>query len=536
MIPYSAFRSKRNNCILHIVKVFRCLYTSTDFEQRVFPSIQINVVNEEKPAKAHSSFHSVGREFKTIRGVLSNKIVKENILFYSNRVEPGKCFSTVTIHNSINNFEEETEDDSCSSSLLNKQSSPRVDEKNSVSNEIHDFVVVDKDDLVEVKEDSDNEIIDICTVAVVVDEEDLVGEDGSDENAEFYDYIQSEDSIDELLSVLLGLEEYFPDEDPRICCTCLRLAELCYHKGENPEKILDYARKGYHNFNASTEPIKSTKCLLMMGIGHYRMGDLKEAMLPLGKAAMMLESIAVPLDKEQEIATLQYSIHVILGQVKISLGWLHEAMLEFKKGLNSIDKVLSPHDPRLGTYYMQVAEAYIQAKNHEEALSLCLKAFPIYTSVYGSISSEVADLRSLMLQIHNELNNYENVVSECEEVVYILKDLGRDEEVLGLTLESMQAFFHLGRFKEAMVKLKDIIGKTKNEDYIHVEALILLARAYAALKDEKTCADCCIKAFNILEGNEQSVESAKSLVRLSIVYEQLKNYDQAMLVIHKALD
>ena len=42
--------------------------------------------------------------------------------------------------------------------------------------------------------------------------------------------------------------------------------------------------------------------------------------------------------------------------------------------------------------------------------------------------------------------------------------------------------------------------------------------------------------LTILEGNELSFETAKTLVRLSIVYEQLQNYDQAMAIIKKALE
>lgn len=367
------------------------------------------------------------------------------------------------------------------------------------------------------------------------EDESMEMEESTDSEEEFYDYIEAEDSTDELLSALVNLEENLPAEDRRICCTLLRLAELCNDTGGNPEKILDYARKAFHNFDASKVPMKSAKSLLMIGIAHYKMGEFKEAVAPLERSAMMMEKLEVPVDKQQELVALQYNVQAVLGQAKMSLGWYHEGLLDFQKGLTAMERTLPPGNPHLGACYQQAAEAYMQAKNPEKALSLCLKALPIYTNHYGPTSSAVADLRSLMLLFYSELDDYEKVLSECQLAGPILENLGKSEEAMSLNLESMQAFFHLGKFNEAVTKLNEIIKKTEEENPVHVEALILLVRAYAGLKEDTTAAEYCKKALNVLERNKLSFESTKSLVRLSMAYERLQNYEQAMAIIQRAL-
>eukprot|EP00250_Pteridium_aquilinum_P034486 c7656_g1_i1 orf=177-2726(-) len=366
--------------------------------------------------------------------------------------------------------------------------------------------------------------------------EDDTLEESTDDEKEFYDLIEAEDSVDELLSMLINLEETFPSSDSRICRTCLRLAKLCNDTNENPEKILDYARKAFHNFDSSRFPIESAKSLFLVGIGHFKMGELKQAVASLESCVLMMEKLGVPLAKQQELATLQYSVQIGLGQAKISLGWNHEGVLDFEKGLTAMEKILPPDSPHLASRYQQIAEAYMQAKKPKEALILCNKALSICMKCFGPSSSEVAEIRSFMLQLYYELNDFESVLCECELAAPVLETLGKFDEATSLELESMPAFFHLGKLHEAVTKLNEIITRTKEEDPLYIEALIFLVRAFNDLKDDTAAAKYCQKALNALENKNLTLESAKTLVRLSMVYEKLQNYDQALAVLRRALE
>lgn len=371
-------------------------------------------------------------------------------------------------------------------------------------------------------------------IAEELDKDDIL-EESTDDEKEFYDLIEAEDSPDELLSMLLNLEATFPSSDPRVCRTCLRLAKLCNDTNGNPEKILDYARKAFHNFDSSKFPLESARSLFLVGIAHYKMGELKQAVASLERCVLMMEKLGVLSNNQQELATLQYSVKTVLGQAKISIGWSHEGLLDFEKGLTVMEKSFSPESPRLAACYRQTAEVYLQASKPMEALSLCKKALSISLKCYGPSSSEVAELRSFLVQIYYELNDYENALCECQLAGPVLEKLGKVDEAISLYLESMQAFFCLGKLHDAVTKLKEIITNTEEESPLHVEALILLVRALNGLKDDIAAREYCQKALNILEMKDLTFESAKTLVRLSVAYGQLKSYDQALAVAKQAL-
>ncbi|KAI5077368.1 hypothetical protein GOP47_0007192 [Adiantum capillus-veneris] len=357
-----------------------------------------------------------------------------------------------------------------------------------------------------------------------------------DAEKDFYNLIEAEDSPDSLLSMLLNLEQALPPSDTRVSCTCLRLATLCNDTNQKPEKVLDYARQAFHNFDSSRFPLESARALFLVGVGHYKVGDSKEAMAALERCASQIAKIELPSAKTEELAILQYNNQIFLGQAKVSLGWNLEGLLEFKKGLAVMEKVLSPESPNLAFFYQQTALAFLQAREPKEALGLCRKSLLVFSKCFGSSSLQVADVRSLMSQIYYGLNDHESVLHECQLAVQIFKKLGETSKAITLDLESMEAHFLLGRFNVAVTKLKEIIERTQEEDQCHVEALILIVSAFNGLKDNAAAAEYSKRALNFLAKKELDFDSAKALIRLSGGFQQLQDYDQALAISQQALD
>lgn len=357
-----------------------------------------------------------------------------------------------------------------------------------------------------------------------------------DAEREFYKLIQAEDSPDELLSMLMNLEEVFPPSDPRVSHTCLRLAKLLNDTNQKPEKIIDYARQAFHNFDSSRFLLESASALFLVGLGHYKMGDPKEAVAVLEKCAFQMAGLELPSAKKQELSGLQYSVQIVLGQAKVSLGWNLDGLLELRKGLSTMEKFLPPESPHLGLCYQETASAVLQAKEPKEALSLCGKALSILSKCLGPSSLEVADIRLMMLRIHYELNDYKRAISECQLAVQILEKLGERDKAICLELESMQAYFLLEKFDEAVAKLNEIVKRTQQEDPLHIEALILLVGAFIGLKDNVAATKYSQRALNSLEKQELNLDSAKTLIRLSTGFQQLQNFEQALAISQRALD
>ncbi|KAH7436233.1 hypothetical protein KP509_05G009500 [Ceratopteris richardii] len=362
---------------------------------------------------------------------------------------------------------------------------------------------------------------------------------GTGVNAEtdFYKLIETEDNPAELLSMLMKLEQVFPSSDMKVCRTCLRLANLLNDRNETPEKVLDYARQAFHNISPSKFPFESAKAHFLVGVGHYKMGEPIEAMIALEKCVSDIERAQLHRSAEkQEFAILKHSVQIVLGQSKLSRGLYAEGLLELRKSLTAVENESCLEKRCLASFYQGTASALLQANEPSEALKICRKAFPAYVKYFGTDSLEIVELRSLMMQIHYNMKDYKNVIYQCQLAVQSLDKLGDKDKAIGLKLESMQAYFLLGKFNEAVKKLNDIVEGTQEEDPYHIEALILLVRAFIGLGNVAAATEHSKRALNVLEKKELDLDSAKSLVRLSSAYEQMQNYDEALSVLQRGLE
>lgn len=380
-----------------------------------------------------------------------------------------------------------------------------------------------------------------------VDEDtDEVGVIDTDSDEEEHDYCDrskpgissmiKEESLEALEASLREMESTIEPEDPRIGTTCLRLAQLYDSSDEDPEKILSYGQRALKIFESFEPSFESAMCYHVIGSAYYKMDESEKAVIHLEQSAKMLEKLGDTRAKEKQMGTIMYAVQVLLGHAKMSLGNQEEALKIYRKGLAINERLLEPGNPDLARSYQQAAEAYTEAEEYEEALNLCMKALPIYTNFYGSGSFEVAVLRRLMALIYDDLEDFEKVLSQHEIIRPILVNLGKSKEVSSLDLASGEALISLERYKDAILKLKDVVKETKETSRFHGHALVLIGKAYADLKEGKNAAKYCKKAFNALKNKKFSLEAGSSLMELGSVYQQLNELDQAMAALKRALE
>eukprot|EP00250_Pteridium_aquilinum_P015197 c22438_g1_i1 orf=135-1631(+) len=257
----------------------------------------------------------------------------------------------------------------------------------------------------------------------------------TDAGAKSMQTVVVQESVEALEELLKELETCAPDEDPRVGALCLRLAQMCVAKDENPEKILVHGQRALKILGSPEISLECATCLEVIGCAYHKKGEFEKAVAYLERAATILEKLKATV-KEEVMGSLQYAVQALLGQANMSLGRQEEALVNFQDAISINERVLESHDPNLGKSYQQVAEAFMQAQDLEEALTLCLKALPIYTDCYGSSSSQVAELRKLLSVIYYGLDDFEKVLSEHQAVRPILEALGKSEEVASLDLAS----------------------------------------------------------------------------------------------------
>lgn len=356
----------------------------------------------------------------------------------------------------------------------------------------------------------------------------------ADAAAESKQTIVVQESVEALEELLKELETSTSDADPRIGALCLRLAQLCVSKDENPERILVHGQRALKILGHPEISLECATCLEVIGCAYHKKGEFEKAVSHLERAALILEKLKHTV-KQEDMGNLQYAIQALLGQANMSLGRQEEALVNFQDALTINERLLESHDPNLGKSYQQVAEAFMQAQDLEEALALCLKALSIYVDCYGSSSLQVAELRKLLSIIYYDLDDFEKVLSEHQLVRPIFKALGKSEEVASLDLASGEAFLCLDRYTEAISKLKDVIKQTTHVNHCHGQALVLLAKAHAALKDDKNATMYCNKALDVLRNKDSSVIVGASLVELGLVLRQLSKIEQALSVFKMTL-
>ncbi|KAH7351790.1 hypothetical protein KP509_19G014600 [Ceratopteris richardii] len=344
------------------------------------------------------------------------------------------------------------------------------------------------------------------------------------------------ESIEALDVSLKEMEKCFAPDDVRIGTTALRLAQLYDAADEEPETIVAHAEKALRIL----QPLKGgsfdiAMCYHVIGSGYYKMDEPEKAITYLEQAADLLDKVGKTEANPKAVGTIKYAGQIFLGHSRMAIDKKEEGLTNYRKALEINERILEPGNPDLARSYQQAAEAFSQAEKHEEAVALCLKALPIYENYFGSASSEVAVLRRLMSLIYDNLGDYENLLNQHRLIRPILVKLGKLKEIASLDLASGEALLSLKRYKDAILKFKEVVKETKETSRFHGHALVLIGKAYAESKEGKNAVKYSKKAFSALKNKKISLEAGSSLMELGSVYQQLNESDHAIGVFKAAL-
>lgn len=336
-------------------------------------------------------------------------------------------------------------------------------------------------------------------------------------------------------ALLDRMEESAGTSDHKVGATCLRLAQLCDSADVEPARILSYGQRALKVFGSAKVSWEHVACLHVIGHAYFNMGEFENSVAHLEKSASILKKLKATVN-EQDINTIKHAGQTLLGQAKSSLGRHGEALPHFQQSIKLAEKLLEPGNPDLGVSYLQAAQVYKEAKDPDEAICFCIKALENHANYYGPRSSQAADIRRFMSVVYFDLREYENALSEYETVRPILEGLGKYEEVASLDLVAVESLFQLEKFEEAISKLKGVINDTAATSPSHSNALILLAKAYAMLKNDESAATYCKKALHVLENQKPSLDTGASFVSLALVYQRQQEIELATSTYKKALE
>eukprot|EP00249_Psilotum_nudum_P019846 c27444_g1_i2 orf=198-1802(+) len=293
----------------------------------------------------------------------------------------------------------------------------------------------------------------------------------------------------ELKAALDDLEAKTHPGDVRIGMLCLRLAQALDSADEDPDEILRYGNRALSIFGIVEESVDTAMCLQVIGSAHYKMEEFEMSIPQLERAAGILKKMEAVVG-EWKLKPLKLSLQLQLARSKVAIGMDEEALVNYFESLAISEKLLTPGHPELGSSYQHVAEACLEAGKHEEAMKLCFKALKIFQNFSGPNSAEVVSVRTLLVSIYVEIEEYEKVLEEQKKIRSVLEAHGQLEEIVSLDLSTCQTLFELRRYEEAIPVIQNVVKESEGNSTSQGHALVYLARAYTGLMKGRNYCRC----------------------------------------------
>lgn len=315
---------------------------------------------------------------------------------------------------------------------------------------------------------------------------------------------------------------------------CLALAQSYACSDEDPKKFLDYAKRALQVYESLKESSDLARSLYLLGYAYFKMEEYQKAVVHFEDCSSLLTYLTEIGCDNEYCDGLKPEVQAFLGRSKMLLLRSSEAIIHYRNFVHLKEKYLEPGHPELGTCYLQAARGFRGLKDMDMAMCISSKSLEIFTKCFGPNSLQVGEVRSLLAGLHCDLGRYEDSLTECQTARPILEQNGDLEEVAYVDFTIAEALTQLGRHPEAISKLEEVIKGTELTSAVHFNALLTAARACASTKRNECVADYCTKALNVLQQQEASADTALSLALLALVYEEQKEYMQALSVLRNA--
>ncbi|XP_058188264.1 protein KINESIN LIGHT CHAIN-RELATED 2-like [Rhododendron vialii] len=311
--------------------------------------------------------------------------------------------------------------------------------------------------------------------------------------------------------------------------------------GENPQKALKLAVKALKSFDscANEKPnLELVMCLHVIATLYCSLGKYNEAIPVLER------SIEIPvIDEGPNHALAKFSGCMQLGDTYAMLGQIENSILCYSGGLEIQRQVLGEKDPRLAETCRYVAEAHVQAFQFDEAEKLCQLALEIHKENGSPASPQEAADRRLMGLILESKGDYEAALEH-----YILASMamaanGQETEVASIDCSIGDAYLSLARYDEAIFayqKALTMFKSTKGDSHLSVASVFVrLADLYnkvGKFRESKSYCENALRLYGKPVPGSPSEEIASGLIDVSAIFESMNEPEEALKLLHKALD
>ncbi|XP_058787355.1 protein KINESIN LIGHT CHAIN-RELATED 3 isoform X2 [Vicia villosa] len=328
-----------------------------------------------------------------------------------------------------------------------------------------------------------------------------------------------------------------PDRAPVL----LKQARDLISSGDNPYKALELAlqaMKLFEKFSKGKPNLELVMCLHVTAAIYCSLGQYSEA-IPI-----LERSIEIPVSVEsQQHALAKFAGHMQLGDTYAMLGQLENSIMCYTAGFKVQREILGETDPRVGETCRYLAEANVQALQFNEAEKLCQMALDIHRANSSAPSIEEAADRRLMGLICETKGNHEAALEHLVLASMAMVANGQEVEVASVDCSIGDAYLALSRFDEAVFayeKALAVLKTNKGENHPAVGSVFVrLADLYNRTGNIRESKSYCENALKIYENPMPGVtpeEIASGLTNLSSIYESMNEVEQALKLLHKALE
>ncbi|CAL0305086.1 unnamed protein product [Lupinus luteus] len=328
-----------------------------------------------------------------------------------------------------------------------------------------------------------------------------------------------------------------PDRAPIL----LKQARDMISSGDNPQKALELALQAkelFEKFGNGKPGLELVMCLHVTAAIYCNLVRYTDA-IPI-----LARSIEIPdMEEGQQHALAKFAGHMQLGDTYAMLGQLENSIMCYTTGFEVQRQALGETDPRVGETCRYVAEANVQALQFDEAEKLCQMALDIHKANSSAPSLEEAADRRLMGLICETKGNHEAALEHLVLASMAMVENGQEVEVASVDCSIGDTYLSLSRYDEAIFayqKALTFFKASKGENHPAVGSVFVrMADLYNRTGKIKESKSYCENALKIYENPMPGVppeEIASGLSNVSTIYESMDELEQALKLLHKALE
>lgn len=330
--------------------------------------------------------------------------------------------------------------------------------------------------------------------------------------------------------------------NPELGLALLNQARNMISSGDNSQKALELALQAKKLFERAAygkkPSLELVMCLHVTATIYCTLGHFNEA-IPI-----IERSIEIPVIEEgQQHAIAKFAGHMQLGDIYAMLGQLEKSIKCYTAGLEVQKQVLGDTDPRVGEICRYVAEANFQALQFDEAERLCQIALDIHRANGSPSSLEEAADRRLMGLICEANGNYEAALEHFVLASMAMVANGQDVEVASVDCNIGDTYSSLARYDDAIFayqKALKVFKTNKGENHpavglVFVRLADLHSRTWK-IKESKLYCENALKIYENPMPGVPTEEIASGFMNISAIYESMNDLEQAIKLLHKALE